>query len=351
MEFSGEDFGLEGIKVLDSVLPEPVKNRGGRPTIGDDSLLGSRIRWLSFFEECWPDVGWPLRRIRKRRASTLTDVQKIFEPIRGKQRCEWASNLFLGGLSAVSVSPEQLIRRRTESSKLCFEVQDMQTEIHKLERSLREATNALSQSNGEDRTTVATEVRRRAQLVWKIRQIEVPVRRRDCGEREAQIRAGETYIYCSELLDFLQGKRRPALTPMNLANALAGLPDMRWRQSDARCSKMREKKHNPLHPYAIFLTIQLLCELVTGKRGQSRADSFRVALARLPQNYHRDLLCSRWRDLRLAIEEVFSGKPEAGFVPYVLTSAYLRNANRLKTPLDNVLDAKESVVLSKTKEA
>lgn len=348
MEFSGEDFVPNGIKDLGGFSTKPTKSKGGRPTIGDNSLLGSRTRWLSFFEECWPDIGWPLLQIRKRRTSTIGDVQKIFEIcalIKGRQRYN-SAEVLLGGLSATSVSVQELIRQRSKSSELRFALQDMERELPELERLLREAVNALTLSTGEDRATFAAEVRRRAQLVWNNKQIEVPLKRRDCDEREAQVRTGERYIYCSELLDFLRSGRR-AVTPIRLANAVAGLPDMRWRQSDARCSKMSQGQHYPHHPYAVFLTVERLCKRMSGPRGQSRVDSFRVELANLPQRDNRDFLCKQWRDFRLAIEEVYSTKNETGFIPYALTSAFLKNVARPKTSVENVLDAQEKLTPTK----
>jgi hypothetical protein len=345
MEFSGEDFSLLDMTIIDNPSPVSTKSKGGRPTVPDNFLLGSRNRWLSFFEECWPDVGWPLLQIRRRRSSTIADVQRIFEPIKEKQRCELAA-AFLGDLPDMSVSAQQLIRQRTESSKLRFQIQDMQTELAELERSLREASNVLRLSTGEDRVTIAAELRGRAQLLWKNKQIELPLKRRDCDKREAQVCAGETYIYCSELLDFLRSGRR-ALKPTNLAGALAGLPDMRWRQSDARCSKLHEKQRYPLYPYAMFLTIERLCKRVSGIRGQSPVDSFRAELDKLLQSTSRNSLCNQWRDFRLAIEEVYSANHEAGFIPYALTAAFLRNTSRLKTPRDTVLDIAEAFVPQK----
>lgn len=184
MEFSGEDFVPKTAKVLDAFSTEPSK--GGRPTVGDNILLGRRDSWLSFFEECWPDVGWQMLQIRKRRSSTIVDVQKMFEPIKGKQRCE-SADVFLRGLFAVAVSAQQLIRQRIESSKLRFELQDMQTELPELERSLREASIALKQSNGEDRVIIAAELRQRAQLVWRNKRIEQPIALRAFGVRSPML--------------------------------------------------------------------------------------------------------------------------------------------------------------------
>ena len=56
---------------------------------------------------------------------------------------------------------------------------------------------------------------------------------------EILIRDGEAYFARNEFFDFCQSKRY-RLTPLDVANALAGLPFIGWRRSVDRCRKWKE---------------------------------------------------------------------------------------------------------------
>jgi hypothetical protein len=61
--------------------------------------------------------------------------------------------------------------------------------------------------------------------------------------------------FCQEeLLEFII-KGKYARSPLGLANAMAGLPDMAWDTSPDRCSKI---KVEPNFHYAVFVTISTI---------------------------------------------------------------------------------------------
>ena len=347
MDFSGEEFSELTSNGIDSIPAEDEQLRkGGRPTIPDNFLLGSRNQWRAFFEQCWPDIGWPLLQIRKRRSSAIKDVRRVFESVAGKPKCDHANAFLRGEPRRITV---QALRKQTiASNKLRYEVQDMQNKRPELPRLCLEAANALSQASEAENAAIQAELVRR---IHAVKQYEgsFDVKERECIALEKQVRDGEVYLYCSELLNFLrsEGKRKRAVTPLNLANALAGLPYMRWRQSDTRCSKMLADAFAQ-HPYAVFQLIERLLRRIGAKHGRSLLSAFLAELLKLPKKeiYPRDSICEQWRDFRLAIEEVSDSKHQSGCIPYVITSAFLRNVSRQKTSLDNVLDAQEKVGLS-----
>lgn len=347
MEFSGEEFeGFDG-ELIDIVSDEPQKPlKGGRPTIADNLLLDSRNQWRAFFEKCWPEIGWPLSRIRKRRKSTIKDLQGVFEEVRNKPLCDHAKIFLSGELHEITV---QALREQTmASNKLRYEVQDMQNKRPELQRLCLEAANALSQASETENAAIQAELVRRIHVL-KQHEGRFDAKTPECIALEKQVRDGEVYLYCSELLNFLQseGKRKRAITPLNLANALAGVPYMRWRQSETRCSKMLADAFAQ-HPYAVFQLIERLFRRIGAKRRKSLLGAFQAELLKLPKNdyYPRDSICEQWRDLSLAVEEVSKSKHQSGFIPYAITSAFLRNVSRQKTSLDNVLDAQGKLGLN-----
>lgn len=341
MEFSGEDFSLGPLDTF-SEEPAETKKKGGRPTIGDNFLLGSRNHWRSFFEQCWPEVRGPLSQIRKHRNSTTKDVRSVFERVEGKPHCDLARAFLRGEPQEVTVSVLQ--KQRIASNELRSELQVMRNKLQELQRSVAESENALKVAGAKDQEKIQMEFENR-QKALRQHEEALSVKEPECTALEQAARAGETYLYGSELLDFLWS-RRYALNPINLANALAGLPYMRWRQSVARCFTMREENY-PQQPYALFRVIEILCKRISGKRGQSPVDMFRTALLKMPKStgrgYEVDFLCERWRDLMLAIEEVSNAKPDSDSTPDAITSAFLRNVSRPKTSVDNVLDAQEKL--------
>lgn len=344
MNFSGEDFSEFLEDALDTVSGETEKpNKGGRPTIADNCLLGSRNQWRAFFEQCWPEIGWPLLQIRKRRSSIIKDVQRVFESVRGKPHCDMVT-AFLQGSPLKPVNAPELCKNRIASNKLRYELQEMQRKHPELQRACLEAQDALKQADEINKKTIEAEFTRRSELL-KEHDETLIMKQRECISLEAKVRDQETYWYCSELLDFLRGGRR-ALTPLNLANALAGLPYMRWRQSETRCSRMPADSYAQ-HPYAVFQLIERLFRRIGGKRGESLTDEFRAELLKLPKSerYPRDSICEQWRDFRLAIEEVSKSRHQSGFIPYAITSAFLKNVSRQKTSVDNVLDVQERLTL------
>ncbi len=343
MGFSGGDFSFDP---MDTVSEEPeTPNKGGRPTIPDNSLLGSRNQWRVFFEQCWPEVGWPLSRIRKRRSSTITDVQRVFKRVVDKPHCDQAKAFLRGQPQHATV--RELRKYTLASSRLRYELQDMQRKYPELQRACAEAASAVKQADKNDKAVFRNE-RRRCRRKLRQHENTFAAKQQECVSLEDQLRNGEVYLYCSELLSFLrsEGKRKRALTPLNLANALAGLPYIRWRQSDTRCSKMPADSFAQ-HPYVVFRLVERLFLRIGARRGKSFADRFRAELLSLPkkETYPRDSICQQWRDFRLAVEEVLKSKHQEAFIPYAITSAYLRNVSRSKTSQDNIRDSRERLSL------
>lgn len=338
-EFSGEELEESFKEGLPTFSSESEKiHKGGRPTITDEFLAFGRNQWRCFFEECWPEVGWPLSRIRMRRSSTIKDVQNVFKKIAGRPLCDHAKAFLRGEPQDTTVAA--LRKQRIASTKCRDELQNMRKAHSELERACAEAKRALEQTDKIKKTSIRVEATRRRRLLNKssrtINAQETKYRALECT-----LCAQETFLYCSELLDFLQGGRR-AVTPKSLANALAGLPDMRWRQSDARCSKLPEDGGTQ-YPYAVFQLMNRVSRRIRDRRIEFSVDSFQIELMKLPKKhrYPGEFLLAHLRDLRLTIEEACKTKDVGEFIPYALTRTFLKNACRPKSSLDSVLDSQE----------
>ncbi len=165
------------------------------------------------------------------------------------------------------------------------------------------------------------------------------------SERETldiKVRDQQAYVSLSELLDYLHSGRY-AVNPRNLANALAGVPQMRWRQSFARCGGM--PFNQPRLDYAVFETISDVWCRRTEEFGEAPVEFFRAGILRLSKKlgYTRQFLCERWHDLKLAIVECWKSKQAPASIPFVLTSIFMRNTTRQKDAAEQILAERDKL--------
>ncbi len=312
----------------------------GRRTIPDNFLLGARNAWAALLEESWPEIGWSLSCIRDRRDSTIEDVRKAFDPVK--------RNLHNPGLAAAFYHESSETAKAADIRKNGEQLGKMQAQIHhtrakyeELERSCREAEAALEMASTGDADTIKEEATSRLQRLHQLGDDHKKL----LSESEAldkKLRDQKAYVSRSELLDFLLS-RRYAVKPRNLANALAGLPSMRWRQSFSRCSSMSFNEVR-LH-YRVFEVISNIWGRQSEGLDEPPVERFRARLLNLPKKlgYTRQFLWDNWSDLRLAIEECWKSKEPLASIPFVLTSIFMRNATRQKNPAERVLAEREKL--------
>jgi hypothetical protein len=331
-------------KASPSVLDErqnPERSKGGRRTIADNFLLGGRNAWLSFFEQCWHEVGWSLLEIRKHRTSTIEEIQKVLEPVRGKPNC-YLADCFLRG-SPQAVEAKELRTNRIKNSHLHDEIREMRSERREMEFSCAHAENALKEAGEQDKETIEVEAKKRKGCLLELDENLLRAEN-ESNDLDEKVQNQETYRYCLQLLDFLC-KGKYAVKPFPLANALAGSPQMGWRQSLARCSKM-PKSSFVQYPYGVFEAISRIWESKSQDSQLTATEFFRAELLKLHKKSGDAYiyLCDGWRDLRWAIEEECSKAEHRGdFMPYAITRAFVKNRSRAKTPADLILDEHEKI--------
>lgn len=152
----------------------------------------------------------------------------------------------------------------------------------------------------------------------------------------------KAYVFQSELLDFLHS-RRYAINPHNLADALAGLPGMKWRQSFARCSGMEFNR--PAQEYEV---LEFIAEIYgrLPEEIKEPLEFFRSELLKRTKkpDYTRKFLREHWRNLRLAIEECWKCRnDDPGAFPFLLTSGIMQNVRRQKDAKEQLLTEREKL--------
>jgi hypothetical protein len=334
---------IEYEPVIESPPFETAKSeqsKKGRHTVEDNFLLGSRNNWLRMFEENWAEIGFALTAIRHNKNSTIEDVRKAFKPLNGTDTARF-SRVFVQGLPQQVTGPE-LRRNRIAVSELHKTIRAMHSHREVLQNYCAQADEALKQAIESERRIIQQQVRERNERLLRcehrLRKMEGELK-----ELDRKVCDQEAYFYCSELLDFLCGKRRNAIKPLSLANALAGVPDMGWRSSNARCSRM-PRDPSVGFPYRVF---KLMCRVCRRGPKDSRVAPialFRIQILALPKrDVFRDTLGLKWRDLRLAIEECWKKPHSDDFLPYAITSAFMRYSLRSKSSADQVLDTSEAL--------
>jgi len=320
---------------------EPAKPKRGRPTVGDTFLLSGLNNWLSFFEECWPEIGFNLLEFRKRKGGTIEDLRKVFEPIQGGNRRDLA-HVFLRG-SPQEVDSKALRADRIRASKLPHQIQEMRNLRFGLVQSCTEAERALAQASGHDRQIIQAQANERTE---RLRDLDEKLARAETESKQLTqwVKNEETYWYCSQLLDFLR-KARYAIEPLPLANAMAGMPEIGWRESYDRTSKMTRSSDYVQFPYRALDLISRIWRRRPKGAQEAPTEFFRAQILRLPKKDDgaRGAFCRGWRDLRLAIEECWTARHGDDFMPYAITSAFLRNHLRQKTEVERILAEHEKL--------
>jgi hypothetical protein len=320
-------------------MTESEKPKRGRRTVPDNFLLGSRNNWLSMFEENWAEIGFSLLEIRRRERGTIEDVQKIFDSFKGTDTGAF-SKVFLQG-TPQQVTGKEIRANRSFNSTFHRNIEGMRSLQTDLMRSYAEVEHALEEPGYQDNEILQT---REKQIKGRLLQLKEDLRRAESElpQFDQQKRDQEAYWYCSQLLDFLHGKRRNAVTPLNLANALAGLPEMGWRESDARCSKMHRSSPCVGLSYRVVELVSRMWRRRPKVSQDAPIEFFRVQILGLPKKDGiREVLRRAWRDFRLAIEECWKESKSEEFMPYAITSTFLRNHARSKTLAERILAERE----------
>jgi hypothetical protein len=326
------------ISAESSTLAERPKR--GRRTMPDNFLLGARNAWAALLEESWPEIGWSLSCIRDRPNNTIEDVKKAFEPVKRTPHNPGLAAAFYHESSETAKAAD-IRKNREELGKLQAQIHHTQVRYDELERSSREAEAALTVASPGDEETIREEATRRLQRLHQMGD-DLKKLRSEGEVLNKKLRDQEAYVSRSELLDFLLCKKY-AVTPRNLANALAGLPWMKWRQSVSRCSSMSFNEAY-LH-YRVFEVISK----IWGDQSQEFEDPpiefFQTKLLKISKKsgYARQFLWDNWSDLRLAIEECWKSKQTSTAIPFVLTSIFMRNVTRQKNPAERILAEREKL--------
>jgi hypothetical protein len=257
---------------------EDSKPGPGRPTIDNNWLSSNRDALLGMLSSRWAQIGWQLRT-----AGSREDLSQAFQLVRDHP----AKALFARQLrpteSAASAKGVRIKRRAVEKTvERRFLVQ---TECEKCVSGCREIEIAMDQARPDQMEYVEREFSRRR---VKCQEAQDQLHRLKVIERnlEDELEDAEAAFAQEQLLEFITEKKY-ALTPFNLANAMAGLPYARdveflgvW-VSRERSAKI-ECPFWPNREYQVFETIETIWN-DKSISASSPVDFFLQRIAALPK--------------------------------------------------------------------
>lgn len=312
----------------------------GRRTIPDNFLLGARNAWVALLEEFWSEIGWPLVCIRNHRTGSVEEIRQIFEPVKdGQHNPGLAAPFYRQGCKIGG--PDDVRKNRGQLGKLEAEIIAGQAQYERDQMSCLEVDRALKVASTGDQESIREEGRKR-QIRLVASEDRLKALKSQHDSLDSTVRDQESYVFRSQLLDFLHSGRL-ALNPRNLANALAGLPLMGWRQSLTRCSGM------PFDPQRLeYSVLELISEVWRRRRKEfdnSPLEFFRAGVLKLPRNsgYPLQFLWDHWRDLRRAIDKCWESTRSPDSIPFALTSIFMGFASQPKDPAERILAEQEKI--------
>ena len=304
-------------EVLTASQPQP-KKRGAPCQIEDGRLFSRRDYIIGALEYYWADVGWELQHAR-----TPEQVRAALKPI--------AEELRHGLKPFLCDTPMECTTREFRSNLKvlqCLEKagRPAYEQLEEAKDRLERVEYALKEHPTDP--VLLQQLKVRKQRFEKAHDAQQEITRR-CDELRDSVGKQRAHLAQKKVLG-LFGCKRYEMSPTGLANGMAGLPEIGWRQSAARCGK-KEPSHPYRNIYEMFLEIQrALPDRITSatdavQHAKNYLKNSRNAYAKLLVPYY----------VRVAIEAAYSKKLKRGEAPYRVFAEYDRRSTR-PSPADIV---------------
>lgn len=344
-------------------LENPQISKRGKPqAITDEDLILRRNSLVMLFEFKWGEVAWKLQHVKK-----LEDLLSCLGPLCSDGNVATLEPVIQCLLreEAQNVTGSELRGTREAYLNLQRQQSIAQALIQTLEKEVIESMVALRQarSKPELSKSAKSERKERVSLLRQVRQIiQIRVRARDeqiavwrSFEKERQVmlkelQRQETHYSRTELFRFLRSKKYE-LNPLNLANAIAGMPFIGWRQS------FRRSKPQLIFcgPSFRFLAFRFLQKCLAQSRPTSREEAERFLreeiMKLIPKKKTKKTseirrlaiyLKENWVPLEKALRDSWSSASQPPELPYVISAAFVRNQFLTPSALENILAASQS---------
>lgn len=300
----------------------------------EGKLLARRERFVEVFEGLWGEIGWNLHKCK-----TEADVIRALHPLNGIAFIRELASVFFAE-SRAQVSPAAVRKVRAELhvvQKNWLPAEDFKQraleDLHRVDDVLAWAPSKERRALKREQKKRRKDALRRIQEWQELSRLEKLLK--------VQLRGLEAGFARLEILRFCKS-RRYEMNPLNLANAVAGLPDMGWRQSMRRCSKKRADALD----YQIFKAIRFIAINAKKNSAEVFVAEFRENVPRLPSRYRaaRDELAKQWLFLERALKLAFRSKPHPSAFPFEISKHYFKQI-RSRSQVDRILAQQAELTL------
>ncbi len=293
--------------------------------------------WL--FEETWADVGERLPWIKK--PADVLDAIRVWDNPNLSTGNHYIAKSLLRTTSTPA-TPKWLSGTRRQLGKLNEAVRNADETRRRLKESLETAQRALKPGlSDNDKPKVEDQISRRTQKLAEAESEYASVEKQQ-QQTERLLLDGEAYFSRAEFVRFCISNRY-RLTPLNIANALAGLPYICWRQSAIRCKKTRAPGADG-QSFQIFKAIERIVRSCT-----RRADLIRHAEQWLKGQKNKDSLGipelkKKWYYLRWSIKTVLEMNPRvrSSELHFAITREYWKRI-KSASDLDRLFEEEERI--------
>ena len=318
-----------------SFVESPVR-KGRRSELSDAQLQNRRSQLVQAFEGLWGEIGCRLGRCKR-----PEELLEIFSPLDQT----YVENLIapFRRLSSEPPSDAELRRIRSQLHRMARPRYAMAEVKRKAIEQLQSADGALAQATGRSRRQLKSwqkKCRKEATRPFE------EYRRLCRSEAHLQDRLIklEASFARQQLFRFLKSKRYE-LTPLNLANALAGIPFMGWRQSMRRTSSTKCIIANG-QAYQVFKAMRYLVQSAEGKTEKALQDRFRNGIPSLPTRYKaaKKELSDNWFYVQRAIRQAAGAKALPKMLPFEITQRYYKQM-QVRSSVDVALAQHHKLVI------
>jgi hypothetical protein len=297
-------------------------------------LLNRSDNLLNFIEGNWGLIGWELET-----AKTIEDVRNALNKVDPGQQPQ----------------PIQVFTRVTKAKATALDIRQHRRELNRLDKDARAA--AANQQRCQQSLQKVTWALREANSIAQEKEIARIFEKRNKDHKTAQA-LYEDLLSCaqslysqyederaffaqSEMLRFLLSSRY-SFSPVNLANAIAGLPEMGWRQSAKRCSRHQAR----LQDGPLYWLFKLIRRAISEPEvaGLSLREVVKAKIQKRKGKLdHRALEARRaWYHLYRAIDAVVEERHHPGALPYRILAKYQQNRTH-RNSADVLLEEEEEL--------
>jgi hypothetical protein len=349
--------------ILNEMSDESVPSPGPVP-FKDEDLSARRNSLVMALSSWWAEIGWEVTT-----AETRSQLRNAFKPLENTAN-RTLIEFFLHPTSTLGTAKRIRFMRRQHEKEMTRR-RKAQAENDKCTAAYEEAEWAMSAAKPEQIEIVQRIFSERRNMREEAL-TELTAAKLIESKREGELRDIQAGFAQDQLLEFIKTrfiKGRYAKTPINVANAMAGLPSYNWGPflgawySYGRCSKL-ECENWPHFAFQVFKTIQKIWSSYQQRPSiPSAVEFFREQIRALPKlvrsmtaqsqklahsrkriaNPVRAHLVDKWIDLQLALEQSLIVSVEPERMPFIIGTHFSKVQLEPKTAVDKIIASSRAI--------